>query len=196
MYSRLMSIEAAETGRQWAMARYASAERLLVLVIASRRESAPCWSKCRCMLSSIYARLFDTILIWLWSWKGQHECTISSLCDICWFDFTAAFFNTYRHLAYSGSECSAIHVLRIVLHTHTLCVTWACCRKSFSNTCVCSQLCLNKAAFSGLWMHYSARCVNCDASGYESVFREAATRSCSPCKQRLAFILHITKESK
>lgn len=63
MYSRLMSIEAAETGRLGAMARYASAERLLVLVIASRHESAPCWSKRRCMLSSIYARLFDTILI-------------------------------------------------------------------------------------------------------------------------------------
>lgn len=95
-------------------------------------------------------------------------------------DFNIAFFNAYWHAACAGSERSAICHENCI--THTLSVTWACFRKSFSNTCVCSQLCLNKAAFSGLWMHYSARCVNCAASGYESVSE----------KQRLALALRIS----
>lgn len=92
---------------------------------------------------------------------------MSNFYSVISVDFTTAFFNTYWHVAYAGSECSALCHENCI--THTLSVTWACCRKSFSNTCVCLQLCLNKAAFSGLWMHYSARCVNCAASGYESV---------------------------
>lgn len=92
-------------------------------------------------------------------------------------DFTVAFFNT---VAYAGCRCSAI--CREDCITHTLSVTWACCRKSFSKTRVCLQLCLNKAAFSGRWMHYGARCVNRAASGYESVSE----------KQRLALALRVS----
>lgn len=127
----------------------------------------------------------DTILI-IKGKNGQHKCTISTV------DFAAAFFHRHTHThwraADAGSECLVICHENCITHTHkhtrslSLCVTWACCRKSFSNAFVRSQLCLNKAAFSGLWMHYSARCVNCAASGYESVSE----------RQRLAPALRVS----
>lgn len=52
--------------------------------------------------------------------------------------------------------------------------------KVFQNTRVCSQLSLNKEAFSGLWMHYSPHCVNCPASGHNSVSQRKQRQETPP----------------
>lgn len=191
MFSRLMSSSQRCRWLQLSpMARNASTERLLVLSCSPAGKNSALQSEpCVCLSADVCTRACtadcltqswpvsdgsDLALITKRSaWMYNFDSAISV-------DFTAVFSNASRHVAHAGSECSLICHEDCITHARS--VTWACCRKGFSNTCVCSQLCLNKAAFSGLWMHYSARCVNCAASGYESVSE----------RQRLALALRVS----